>query len=84
MTQLDILLDEERVNAYLEKHGLLKGFVPITAVMLNPAGTSEGNPVAMFVVEVDGKKVLGKVTLEMLEIACKAMRAAMNRLTSDA
>lgn len=82
MTPVEVLLDEGGVNGYLIGHGLESGHAPLRALLLQLHGTMRGAPAVMIVVEVDGKKVLAKTSLALLETATVAMRAAVGRETT--
>lgn len=77
MTPIRMLLDPQLVNAYLLEHGLAEGYAPIEAALVQYEGAyPSGHPAVMLVIDVDGKKVLAKITLRLLEATCVAMRAA--------
>jgi hypothetical protein len=74
-----LLLSEESVDEYLTKHDLLVGAQPVSAALLQLHGTVSGQPAAMFIVEVDGKKVVAKMTLNTLIAITGGLRAAAER-----
>jgi len=76
---VNLLLSEEAVDAYLTDHRLLEGACPVRAVLLQLHGTVGGQPAAMFVVDVAGKKVLAKMTLNTLIAVTGGLRAAAER-----
>lgn len=76
MADMSLVIDQNRVNEVLKEHGLERGSVPVEAVLMQHGGTSSGQPAVMLIIEVDGRKVLAKTTLRMLETACRAMRSA--------
>lgn len=76
MPVLNMLLKLEDVNAYLTEHGLQQGSAPIVAALLHHGGMASGQPAVMLVIEVDGKKVLAKTSLQILETMLSGMRAA--------
>lgn len=79
MHATQLLLSEASVDAYLTDHGLMEGACPVRAVLLQLHGTVGGQPAAMFVVEVDGKKVIAKITLNTLIAVTGGLRAAAER-----
>jgi hypothetical protein len=79
LTATRLLLSEEAVDAYLTDHGLQEGACPVRAVLLQLHGTTSGQPAVMFVVEVDGKKVIAKITLNTLIAVTGGMRAGAER-----
>ena len=79
MIAVNLLLSEEAVDAYLTDHRLLEGACPVRAVLLQLHGTVGGQPAAMFVVDVAGKKVLAKMTLNTLIAVTGGLRAAAER-----
>lgn len=79
MISVNLLLSEEAVDAYLTDHRLLEGACPVRAVLLQLHGTVGGQPAAMFVVDVAGKKVLAKMTLNTLIAVTGGLRAAAER-----
>lgn len=82
MTPLNLLLTEEAVDGYLSEHSLENGNVPIVAALLQLEGTSGGEPAAMLVIEVDGKKVIAKTTLRLLEACTRGLRIAADAAQS--
>lgn len=78
MTAINVILQPEAVNARIEAAGLSEGpTVPIETVLLqrhHDDPTGKGS--VMFIVEVDGKRVVAKTTLRLMEIAVRSMRAA--------
>jgi hypothetical protein len=76
MTIMDIVIDPRRVNEILEKHGVAVGSVPIEAALMQYEGTDSGQPALMLLIDVDGKKLIAKTSLRLMEAACRAMRAA--------
>jgi hypothetical protein len=76
MPQIQVILDALRVNEYLTDHKLTSGWREIEAILLQHAGMASGQPAAMLVIEIDGKKAVVKTSLRILETACRAMRAA--------
>lgn len=81
MNRLRLILDAQAVDGYLEEHGLAEGFAPIDAVLLQLMGTEAGEPCAMIVIDVEGKKRLAKTTLSLLEKGAHALRDAVERAT---
>lgn len=71
-----VILDGNDVNAYLVEHGLVDAYAPISAALMQGHGMSSGQPALMLVIEVDGKKVLAKTSLQIMETICSSMRAA--------
>jgi len=76
MTTLNILVRADAVNDYLIEHDLASGSVPLVAALAQYGGVSNGQPALLLIIEVDGRKVVAKTTLELMETACSAMRAA--------
>lgn len=76
MTPMTIIVRADVVNEFLAEHGLEEGCVPIQTALMHHEGTVSGQPALMLVIEVDGKKVLAKTTLRLMEMAVRAMRAA--------
>jgi hypothetical protein len=77
VTPLDVIVHPLAVNEYLTKHNLESGYAPIEAVLMQFHQTPPvGQPQLMIVIEVDGKKVVAKTTLRLMEAAVSAMRAA--------
>jgi hypothetical protein len=76
MPVTEMITKDEAVNAYVIEHGLITGYVEPRVALLQREGTSSGQPAIMLVVEVEGKKVLVKTSLPMLEIITSTMRAA--------
>lgn len=77
MTPIKMILDPQLVNDYLTEHKLTEGYAPIEIACIQLDGAiPSGHPAVMFVIEVDGRKVLAKTTLRLLEATCIAMRAA--------
>jgi len=70
------LMGEREVEAYLTDYGLTEGFVRIDAALLGRGQMSSGQPALMLVIQVDGKHVLVKTSLQMMETICSTMRAA--------
>lgn len=83
MIYVRCIVTEEAVNAYLAENNLESGYVPIVAALLQPHGTATGRPVVNFVVEIDGKKVVAKLTWRLLEVVCGGMRGALERLAQS-
>lgn len=76
MTPMTIIVRPDAVNDYLVEHGLEHGNVPVEAALMQAEGTNTGQPALLLIIEVDGKKVLAKTTLRLMETAVRAMRAA--------
>lgn len=76
MPQIHVIANDEAVNEYLVEHKLENGFVPISVALLQSHGMASGQPAVMLVAEVDGRKILLKTSLQILETMCSAMRAA--------
>lgn len=76
MTPMQIILREDAVDEYLTEHGFEHGAASIGVALLQIGGTARGKPAIMLVIDVDGKKVLAKTTLTLMESACRAMRIA--------
>lgn len=77
MTPMQIILDPEGVNEKLVAEGMEDGNCPIEAFLLQRDGTGSGNAAAMLIVVLpDGKKVLAKTTLRLLEMAVQTARVA--------
>lgn len=72
-TPLDVIVRPDAVNDYLERHGLELGNVPLEAVLVQKEGTDGGRPAVLFVVNVDGKRVVAKTTLRLLNAALRAI-----------
>lgn len=75
MTPLNLILDEQDIAKYLAEHGLEDDSVPIEAAMLQLRGTASGHPAFLLVLEVNGRKVVAKTTLTLIETAVRACRA---------
>lgn len=82
MTPMTIVVHPEEVDKILRENGLEIGSAPITHAMLqggSAMATAEGKPspnaALLLVIEVDGKPVLAKTTLRLMELAIKAMRS---------
>jgi hypothetical protein len=80
MPRLDIIVDEQRVNDYLEEHGLEQGFYELEAVLLQAEGTASGAPCVLLIVNIDGKKRLVKTTFNLFDMARGALLGALQRL----
>lgn len=77
MTPMHIITDPNLVDEKLEAEGMLEGSCPIEALLLQHSGTHTGNAAAMLIVVLpDGRKVLAKTTLRLLELGVAACRAA--------
>lgn len=76
MTPMQIIVRLDAVNEYLAEHNLEDGSSPILVALMQRDGTSSGQPALMLVIEVEGRKVLAKTTLRLMEGACRAMRVA--------
>ena len=77
MATLDVIVNRHAVNAYLTEHGLEHGNAPIVALLMqHHEDTPTKQPQVMVIIEVDGKPMVAKTTLRLLEVACRAMRAA--------
>ena len=70
---MDLLLREDDVDKILVEKGLEYGSVQPSHALLQQNGTVSGRPCAIFVVEVEGKPVAVKLTLDMLVITARAM-----------
>lgn len=76
LIHMRIIIGQEAVDEYLTEHELEEGSLPIDAVLMQREGTASGQPAFMIAIDVDGKKVLAKTTLRLMESAVRAMRAA--------
>ena len=76
MTALDIIVDHDLVNSFLIAHDLEHGYAPLQTALMQGGGTSSQQPAVLLVFEVDGKNVVGKTTLRLLEAMCHQMRFA--------
>lgn len=76
MPSLNMILNAEAVNTYLETHKLEDGHVPIEAALIQYAGMESGQPAVLLTINVDGRIVLAKTSLQLMETMCAAMRAA--------
>jgi hypothetical protein len=76
VTPMTIIVRPDAVNDCLVEHGLEHGYVPVEAALMQAEGTNNGHPALLLIIEVDGKKVLAKTTLWLMESAVRAMRAA--------
>ncbi len=84
MPVLDIIMDPQEVNDYLEANDLGKGWAPIHAVLMQTHGATEsGQPAIMFVIEVDGKKVLAKTTYRLFMAAVGGIQGTLVRLEAS-
>lgn len=84
MPSLNIILDEQRVNEYLEEHDLETGYCELEAVLLQAGGTVSGAPCVLLIVNVDGKKRLIKTTFNLFDMARSALLGALQRLANGA
>lgn len=80
MPALDVILDEQAVNDYLEEHDLERGYSELEAVLLQAEGTASGAPCVLLIVNVDGKKRLVKTTFNLFDMARCALLGALQRL----
>ncbi len=76
MTHMRVIVDPYEVNRILNEHALEDGSIPINMALIQLESTSSGQPSIMLLIEVDGKMVLAKTTLRLMEAACRAMRIA--------
>lgn len=77
MPQLEVKLTDAAVTAYVTERGLIAhGFAPISAALLQRRVFPRDQPAVVFVIEVDGKPVLARTSLQILETMLSAMRAA--------
>jgi hypothetical protein len=82
-TSMHVLLDENDVDEYLAKQGLQYGSVPIEVALLQYQGTVRGAPAIMLVLDIEGRKVLAKTTLKLMEMAVRAMVARVEGLDAE-
>jgi hypothetical protein len=82
-TRMQVLLHEEDVDQYIAQHGLEYGSVPIDVALLQYQGTVRGAPAIMLVLEVEGRKVLAKTTLKLMEMAVRTMVAKVEGLDAE-
>ena len=76
MPAMRIVIDPQAVNDELEREGLLEGSAPIESFLIQREGAPP-NAAVMLVIDVDGKKVLAKTTLRLLEMAVHAARTSV-------
>lgn len=77
MSHINIIVNREAVNDYLIEHGLETGNVPIVAALMqHHEDAPHQQPQLMLIIEVDGKKLVAKTTLRLMEMACSAIRSA--------
>lgn len=76
MPSLNLILDTDAVNTYIETNKLEEGHVPIEAALMQRAGMASGQPAVLLIINVDGRKVLAKTSLQILETMCTGMRSA--------
>jgi len=76
MPMLRMLTNEDEVNAYLLEHHLTRGYVTIDVALMQGGGMSSGQPAVLLVLEIDGRKVVAKTSLQILETMTSAMRGA--------
>ena len=79
MPSIDVKVDPELVNAYLQQHGLEEGFVEIETLLLQGDGMASGAPAVMLVVKVDGKRVVAKLSWTLWQMATGAIVGALQR-----
>lgn len=79
MTPIAVLTDPDNVSTYLAEHNLLDGYAPIEAVMCQPNGTVRGHTAVLIVIDINGKRVLAKTTLALLDGALTMLQAAEQR-----
>lgn len=75
MTPMDLKLTQELVDEYLAQHDVHK-LVPIEVALAQMRATSSGQPAILLAFTIDGKKHVAFTTLQLLETACSAIRAA--------
>jgi dihydroorotate dehydrogenase len=73
------MLGEKEVDEVLDQKGLQFGNVHPTHALLQLDGTVSHRPCAIFVVEVEGKPVAVKLTVDMLVIAARAMASVVEK-----
>jgi hypothetical protein len=69
------IMVHEAVDQELQKLGLTEGFAAIETALLQLEGTARGEPAIMLVLDVNGRKVLAKTSLHLMESAVRMMRA---------
>jgi hypothetical protein len=76
MPVVQTILGLEEVNAYLITHGFERGGAAITHALLLRGGTLSGQPAVALVVDLGGREVLVKTSLQTIETIATVMRAA--------
>lgn len=72
---LKIELSQAAVDAYLTEHRV-ESSTPVEAVLAQMGVTASGQPVILIAFDIDGKKHVAFTTLQLMETACAAVRAA--------
>ena len=81
--RVEVLLYENEVNTFIAKHGLQYGVIPLETVLLQYQGTVTGAPAVMLVFELEGRKVLVKTTLRIMDFAVHAMLGVVEQLDAE-
>jgi hypothetical protein len=78
MPALRVLISPEAVDAYVDEHDLAEGSVELEAMALQRGGMVSGAPAVLisFVLD-DGTRVVGKTSLQLLDMAASAFRGAL-------
>jgi len=76
MPMLRMLMKPDEVNSYLLEHHLTRGYATIDVALMQSGGMGSGQPAVLLVLEVDGRKVVAKTSLQILETMTSAMCAA--------
>lgn len=76
-TAMSIILGQDAVNETLIKEGMEDGNCPIESFLIQRQGAGMNAAVMLIVVLPDGKKVLAKTTLRLMEMGVNAARLAV-------
>lgn len=77
MPSINIVLNADAVQEYGIKHGITEQEnLQFSDALLLHGAMASGQPAVLFVVDNHGAKLLVRTSLQILETACRAMRAA--------
>jgi len=79
MVHTEIRTTEEGVNEYLTQNNLMDESVLLEAALLQLEGTLSGQPCALLIATVDGKKRVIKTTLNMLIAITAGLKGGAER-----
>lgn len=80
MISLNVIVDPNGANEFLEKHGLQEDPALLEAVLLQGNGMESGLPAVLLVATIDGKKRVIKTSLRALLAASGGLNAATERV----